>query len=105
MVDAEELNLGELRLLETDNRIVLPVGVAVRVLVTSDHRKTPTPSPPALEGGLQLDSGEWLPSPERPPLDGPPALPPRLAGEGGGAVDCLYFRESEGRICPQVCLC
>jgi heme/copper-type cytochrome/quinol oxidase subunit 2 len=35
MVDAEELNLGELRLLETDNRIVLPVGVAVRVLVTS----------------------------------------------------------------------
>ena len=35
MVDVAELNIGELRLLETDNRIVLPVGVAVRVLVTS----------------------------------------------------------------------
>ena len=35
MVDDAELNIGELRLLETDNRIVLPVGVAVRVLVTS----------------------------------------------------------------------
>lgn len=35
MIDEAELNVGELRLLETDNRIVLPVGVAVRVLVTS----------------------------------------------------------------------
>lgn len=35
MVDEAELKKGELRLLETDNRIVLPVGVAVRVLVTA----------------------------------------------------------------------
>lgn len=35
MIDETELSIGELRLLETDNRIVLPVGVAVRVLVTA----------------------------------------------------------------------
>lgn len=35
MVPEDELELGELRLLEVDNRIVLPMGTHVRVLVTA----------------------------------------------------------------------
>lgn len=35
MVDVNDLKLGELRLLETDNHLVLPVGVAIRVLITA----------------------------------------------------------------------
>ena len=36
MVAEEELEEGQLRLLETDNRVVLPVDTNVRVLVTAD---------------------------------------------------------------------
>jgi cytochrome c oxidase subunit 2 len=35
MVPEDELELGELRLLEVDNRVVLPVSTHVRVLVTA----------------------------------------------------------------------
>ena len=35
MVPEDELNLGDLRLLEVDNRVVLPVNTHVRVLVTA----------------------------------------------------------------------
>jgi cytochrome c oxidase subunit 2 len=35
MVAEDDLNLGDLRLLEVDNRIVLPVKSHVRVLVTA----------------------------------------------------------------------
>lgn len=35
MVPEDELELGELRLLEVDNRIVLPMGTHIRVLVTA----------------------------------------------------------------------
>jgi cytochrome c oxidase subunit 2 len=35
MVPEDELNDGELRLLEVDNRIVLPVNTHIRVLVTA----------------------------------------------------------------------
>lgn len=35
MVPEDELNLGDLRLLEVDNRIVLPVNTHIRVLVTA----------------------------------------------------------------------
>jgi cytochrome c oxidase subunit 2 len=35
MLEDADLDYGQLRLLETDNRVVLPVGVAVRILVTS----------------------------------------------------------------------
>jgi len=35
MVAQDELNIGDLRLLEVDNRVVLPVGTHVRVLVTA----------------------------------------------------------------------
>ena len=35
MVPTEDLELGQLRLLEVDNRIVLPVNTHVRVIVTA----------------------------------------------------------------------
>jgi len=35
IVATEDLNLGEFRLLETDNRIVVPIGLETRVLVTA----------------------------------------------------------------------
>ena len=35
MIPEDELEMGELRLLEVDNRIVLPVNTHVRVLVTA----------------------------------------------------------------------
>jgi cytochrome c oxidase subunit 2 len=35
MVAEDELELGELRLLEVDNRVVLPVSTHIRVLVTA----------------------------------------------------------------------
>jgi heme/copper-type cytochrome/quinol oxidase subunit 2 len=35
MVPEDELEFGELRLLEVDNRIVLPVNTHIRVLVTA----------------------------------------------------------------------
>ena len=35
MIPEDELEIGELRLLEVDNRIVLPVNTHIRVLVTS----------------------------------------------------------------------
>jgi len=35
MVPEDELEIGELRLLEVDNRVVLPVNIHIRVLVTA----------------------------------------------------------------------
>jgi cytochrome c oxidase subunit 2 len=35
MIPEEELELGELRLLEVDNRVVLPQNTHIRVLVTA----------------------------------------------------------------------
>tara|TARA_B110000046_G_scaffold64951_1_gene72405 strand:- start:8509 stop:8634 length:126 start_codon:yes stop_codon:yes gene_type:complete len=35
MIPEDELECGELRLLEVDNRVVLPVNTHVRVLVTA----------------------------------------------------------------------
>jgi heme/copper-type cytochrome/quinol oxidase subunit 2 len=35
MIPEDELELGELRLLEVDNRIVLPVNLHIRILVTA----------------------------------------------------------------------
>jgi|TARA_B100000683_G_scaffold269669_2_gene307096 heme/copper-type cytochrome/quinol oxidase subunit 2 len=35
MIAEDELELGELRLLEVDNRIVLPINTHIRILVTS----------------------------------------------------------------------
>jgi hypothetical protein len=35
MLDEADLEKGQLRLLETDNRVILPVGAAVRILVTA----------------------------------------------------------------------
>ena len=35
MIPEDELELGELRLLEVDNRVVLPVNTHIRVLVTA----------------------------------------------------------------------
>lgn len=35
MIPEDELELGELRLLEVDNRIVLPVNFHIRILVTA----------------------------------------------------------------------
>jgi heme/copper-type cytochrome/quinol oxidase subunit 2 len=35
MIPEDELAIGELRLLEVDNRIVLPVNTHIRVLVTA----------------------------------------------------------------------
>ena len=35
MVPEDELELGELRLLEVDNRVVLPTGTHIRVLITA----------------------------------------------------------------------
>jgi heme/copper-type cytochrome/quinol oxidase subunit 2 len=35
MIPEDELEFGELRLLEVDNRIVLPVNTHIRVLVTA----------------------------------------------------------------------
>jgi len=35
MVPEDELEFGELRLLEVDNRVVLPINTHTRVLVTS----------------------------------------------------------------------
>jgi cytochrome c oxidase subunit 2 len=35
MIPEDELEIGELRLLEVDNRVVLPVNTHIRVLVTS----------------------------------------------------------------------
>jgi heme/copper-type cytochrome/quinol oxidase subunit 2 len=35
MVAEEDLNLGDLRLLEVDNRVVLPVNSHTRILVTA----------------------------------------------------------------------
>jgi len=35
MVPEDELGVGELRLLEVDNRIVLPVNTHLRILVTA----------------------------------------------------------------------
>ena len=35
MVPEDELEIGELRLLEVDNRVVLPVQTHIRVLITS----------------------------------------------------------------------
>lgn len=36
MIPADDLSEGDLRLLEVDNPIYLPVGAHVRLLVTSD---------------------------------------------------------------------
>ncbi len=36
MLEDDELEAGQLRLLETDNRVVLPVDTTIRVLVTAD---------------------------------------------------------------------
>ena len=36
MTPEDELGLGHLRLLEVDNRVVLPVNTHIRVLVTAD---------------------------------------------------------------------
>jgi heme/copper-type cytochrome/quinol oxidase subunit 2 len=35
MIPEDELEIGELRLLEVDNRIVLPVNTHIRVLITA----------------------------------------------------------------------
>ena len=35
MIPEDELELGELRLLEVDNRVVLPTGTHIRVLITA----------------------------------------------------------------------
>lgn len=35
MIKEEDLNLGDLRLLEVDNRLVLPVDTHVRVIITA----------------------------------------------------------------------
>jgi cytochrome c oxidase subunit 2 len=35
MVPTEDLELGQLRLLEVDNRIVLPINTHVRVIITA----------------------------------------------------------------------
>jgi len=35
MIPEDELEVGELRLLEVDNRIVLPVNTHLRVLITA----------------------------------------------------------------------
>jgi cytochrome c oxidase subunit 2 len=35
MIAEDELEFGELRLLEVDNRIVLPVNTHIRILVTA----------------------------------------------------------------------
>jgi heme/copper-type cytochrome/quinol oxidase subunit 2 len=35
MIPEDELSIGDLRLLEVDNRIVLPVNTHIRVLVTA----------------------------------------------------------------------
>jgi len=35
MIPTDELSLGELRLLEVDNRIVLPTSTHIRILVTA----------------------------------------------------------------------
>lgn len=35
MVPAQELNNGQFRLLETDNRVVLPINMQVRALITA----------------------------------------------------------------------
>jgi cytochrome c oxidase subunit 2 len=35
MIPSDELEIGELRLLEVDNRVVLPVNTHIRVLITA----------------------------------------------------------------------
>jgi heme/copper-type cytochrome/quinol oxidase subunit 2 len=35
MIPEDELELGELRLLEVDNRVVVPVNLHIRVIVTA----------------------------------------------------------------------
>jgi heme/copper-type cytochrome/quinol oxidase subunit 2 len=35
MIPEDELEFGELRLLEVDNRVVLPVNTHIRILVTA----------------------------------------------------------------------
>jgi len=35
MVPTEDLELGQLRLLEVDNRVVLPINTHIRVIVTA----------------------------------------------------------------------
>jgi cytochrome c oxidase subunit 2 len=35
MVPEDELEVGELRLLEVDNRVVLPVNTHIRILITA----------------------------------------------------------------------
>jgi cytochrome c oxidase subunit 2 len=35
MIPEDELEIGELRLLEVDNRIVVPVNTHIRLLITS----------------------------------------------------------------------
>lgn len=35
-INEEDLKLGELRLLDTDNRIILPINNNIRILITSD---------------------------------------------------------------------
>jgi cytochrome c oxidase subunit 2 len=35
MIPADELEIGELRLLEVDNRVVLPVNTHIRILITA----------------------------------------------------------------------
>jgi heme/copper-type cytochrome/quinol oxidase subunit 2 len=35
MIAQDELNIGDLRLLEVDNRLVLPVNTHIRILVTA----------------------------------------------------------------------
>lgn len=35
MVPTEELTVGDLRLLEVDNRLIMPIGVPIRVMVTA----------------------------------------------------------------------
>jgi cytochrome c oxidase subunit 2 len=35
MIPEDELELGQLRLLETDNRLVLPVKTHIRIIITA----------------------------------------------------------------------
>jgi heme/copper-type cytochrome/quinol oxidase subunit 2 len=35
MIPEDELELGQLRLLETDNKLVLPVNTHIRVIITA----------------------------------------------------------------------
>jgi len=35
MIKEEDLNIGDLRLLEVDNRLVIPVNTHIRVIITA----------------------------------------------------------------------